>query len=77
MFEDEIVSVAVALRNRANRFEILDLLEARCDARRAVTGAGRMAWHRRLRTCSKGKADNTAQHDDYVLHAIVSSESGA
>jgi hypothetical protein len=36
-----------------------------------------MAWHRRLRTHSKGKADNTAQHDDYVLHAMVSSESDA
>ena len=37
MLEDEIVSVAVACWNGANRLEILDPLEARRDARRAVT----------------------------------------
>src|SRR5262245_24376394 len=35
--EDEIVSVAVECWNSANRLEILDPLEARRDARRAVT----------------------------------------
>jgi hypothetical protein len=29
-----------------------------------------MAWHRRLRTYSEDKADYTAQHDDYIPHAI-------
>ena len=37
MLEDEIVSVAVARWNSANRLEILDPLEARRDARRAIT----------------------------------------
>src|SRR6476646_8059941 len=37
MLEDEIVSVAVARWNSANRLEIFDPLEARRDARRAVT----------------------------------------
>src|SRR5262249_41681538 len=74
MLEDEIVSVPIAFGNCPNRFEILDLLETRRDARRAITGSRRMAWHRSLRACSKREADNTAQHNNDVLHVRFSSQ---
>ena len=50
MFENEVVSVAVARGNCANGLEILELLDARRHAGRAVTGARCMARHRGLRS---------------------------
>src|SRR5262249_17871530 len=72
MFEDEVVSVAVTFRNRPHRFEILEPLETCDNAVLAVGAMRRMARHRRLRTHGKSEPDNTAQHDNRVLHGSFS-----
>ena len=65
MLEDEIVSVAVARWNSANRLEIFDPLKARDHASRAVTATAR---GHSLCPCSDRERGEATQHNKHFFH---------